>query len=83
MRSKGDLREGAEIVDPVETGLVRRGVVARNEEINRVRVPRPKRVRERAANPGSCSSRTERVGVADLVEGDVALDELCELESVA
>lgn len=83
MSSKGNLSEGAEIVDPVETGLVSRGIIPRNKEIDRIRAPGTQRVCKSTADPGSCSRGTQRIGVADLVQGDVALDKLCQLESVA
>jgi len=82
MSSKGNLRKGAEIVDPIETGLMDRRIIPCHEQIDRIRIPRTERIRKRTANPGSSSRRTEWISIADLIKGDIALNELCQLESI-
>jgi hypothetical protein len=83
VRGERDGRHRAEVVGPVERGRVRRGVVAAEEDVDRVRRPAPEAVRERAPDPRGGRRRAQREGVPDLVQAQVALDVLGELDGVA
>ena len=72
-----------EVIQPVEMWGVGCGVVSPNEKVDRVWPARAQGVREGTANPRRGRGRTKSIGVADLVETDVAFDVLRELHSVA
>lgn len=54
VRSIGDRRERAEVVDPVEVRRGERDVEPAEEEVDGVRVTRAEGRREGAADPGGC-----------------------------
>lgn len=82
VRGKGHLYECAEIVYPVEVGRIRRDVVTAEEQVDGVGLARAQRLCERAADPRRGGRRAQGVGVADLVQADVAFDVFRELHGV-
>lgn len=83
MRRKRHLDDRAQIIDPVQIGRVLCEVVPANEQVDRVRVPGSERFCEGTTDPGCRGRRAERVEMADLVQPNVAFDELCKLDRVA
>lgn len=71
------------VVQPVQTRLPRDRVNTTQQQVHRVRVPAPQALRQFTSYEARNCTRPEVDLIAHRVQGDVGLDELCELHRVA
>lgn len=76
----GERRTGRQVVDPEELGLVGNGVVAAEEEIDRVGIARAEGFGEFGAHKRGSFGGSETIGIAHAVQLDVGLHVFGELD---